>query len=100
MNFGMNEIECSQAEIRYFYLKHVKPVILKDALFADGTADYVQMLNEKVRLRFRTGKNNVGDIFLRSGDARLPMRKVESSGLFDYYQIEVSCPEASGILRF
>ena len=47
MNFGMNEIECSQAEIRYFYLKHVKPVILKDALFADGTADYVQMLNEK-----------------------------------------------------
>lgn len=95
MNFGMNEIECSQAEIRYFYLKHVKPVILKDALFADGTADYVQMLNEKVRLRFRTGKNNVGDVFLRSGDARLPMRKEASSGLFDYYQIEVPCPEES-----
>ena len=95
MNFGMNDTECSQAEKRYFYLKHVKPVILKDALFADGTADYVQMLNEKVRLRFRTGKNNVGGVFLRIGDARLTMRKAESAGLFDYYQIEVPCPEES-----
>ena len=95
MFFGMNEVDCSQAEKRYFYLKHVRPVILKDALFADGTADYVQIMNEKVRLRFRTGKNNVGTVFLRMGMARLAMRKVESSGLFDYYQIEIPCPEES-----
>ena len=95
MIFGMNEMDCSQAEKRYLYLKHVKPVILKDALFADGTADYIQILNEKVRLRFRTGKNNVGAVFLRIGMARLAMRKVESSGLFDYYQIEIPCPEES-----
>ena len=39
MDFIMKQETCSQAEKRYVYLKNVKPVILKDALFADGTAE-------------------------------------------------------------
>ncbi len=93
MDFIMKQETCSQAEKRYFYLKNVKPVILKDALFADGTAEYIQMFEKKVRLRFRTGKNNVSKVYLWVGTERVPMTRVESSGLFDYYQAEVTYSE-------
>jgi len=93
MDFIMKQETCSQAEKRYLYLKNVKPVILKDALFADGTAEYVQMVGGKVRMRFRTGKNNVSAVYLWAGRDRFPMTRVESAGLFDYYQAEVACPE-------
>lgn len=91
MDFVIKQEACSLAEKRYLYLRNVKPVILKDALFADGTAEYVQVLDGKARLRFRTGKNNVSEVYLRIGNERFPMVKVEAAGLFDYYQIEVSC---------
>ena len=90
MDFVIKQEACSLAEKRYLYLRNVKPVILKDALFADGTAEYVQVLDGKARLRFRTGKNNVSEVYLRIGNERFPMVKVEAAGLFDYYQIEVS----------
>ena len=59
MEFVVNQAECSIADKRQLYMKGLKPFILKDALFADGTKDYVQVTDEKVTLRFRTGKNNV-----------------------------------------
>ena len=93
MDFIMKQETCSQAEKRYVYLKNVKPVILKDALFADGTAEYVQMVGGKVRMRFRTGKNNVSAVYLWAGMNSFPMTRVESVGLFDYYQVEIACPE-------
>lgn len=93
MDYIVKQETSTQAEKRYFYLKNVKPVILKDALFADGTSEYVQINSKKARLRFRTGKNNVSQVYLWMGSQRYLMTKVESLGLFDYYQKEVDCPK-------
>ena len=78
MEFVVNQAECSQAEKRQLYMKGLKPFILKEALFADGTKDYVQITDEKVKLRFRTGKNNVDAVRLYFGEKELPMEKVET----------------------
>ena len=49
MDYIVKQETSTQAEKRYFYLKNVKPVILKDALFADGTSEYVQINSKKAR---------------------------------------------------
>lgn len=84
--------ESSQAETKLLYLKYMKPVVYKDALFADGTPEYMRLSGGKATLRFRTGKNNVESVCIWANQQRFPMSKVESSGLFDYYQIEIDCP--------
>lgn len=43
---------------------------------------------ERVRLRFRTAKDNVDQVYFISGEERIPMTKVCSRGRFDYYEIE------------
>lgn len=64
----------------------------KQALFCDGTVSYVipaePKQNEKVRLRFRTAKDDVENVFLITGAVRFPMSKAGSEGVFDYYEIE------------
>lgn len=64
----------------------------KKALFCDGTASYVIPAepdkNEAVRLRFRTGKDDVDCVYLVvPGEGEFRMERVESRGLFDYYEI-------------
>ncbi|MBO5460207.1 MAG: glycoside hydrolase family 13 protein [Ruminococcus sp.] len=64
----------------------------KNALFCDGTASYVipaePQKNETVVLRFRTAKDDVLKVFLRSGGKKYPLQKKESCGQFDYYEVE------------
>ena len=93
MEFVVNQAECSIADKRQLYMKGLKPFILKDALFADGTKDYVQVTDEKVTLRFRTGKNNVDEVRLCFGNDEVTMKKTETEGLFDYYEVELDVPE-------
>ena len=93
MEFVLNQMECSQAEKRCLYLKNLKPVVLKDALFADGTKDYVQITDDEVRLYFRTGKNNVDRVYLWLNGEKLLMSKTETVGLFDYYRKDIYRPE-------
>ena len=95
MEFVVNQAECNQAEKKQLYLRNLKQMVLKDALFADGTKDYVQISDTKVRLHFRTGKNNVDRVNLCWGSEKLPMVKSETEGFFDYYQIDVNYPETS-----
>ena len=82
MEFVVNQAECSIADKRQLYMKGLKPFILKEALFADGTKDYVQVTDEKVTLRFRTGKNNVDEVRLCFGNDEVTMKKTETEGLF------------------
>ncbi|MDD3141616.1 MAG: glycoside hydrolase family 13 protein [Lachnospiraceae bacterium] len=64
----------------------------EQALFCDGTGSYVipaePEVNEKVKLRFRTGKNDVDEVRLYSKIGSYVMRKEKSFGAFDYYIID------------
>ena len=69
----------------------------RDALFCDGTQDYVipaePEKNEKIRLRFRTAHNDVEEVCLLVGDRSYTMWKVISGDDFDYYEIECQLGE-------
>ena len=64
----------------------------RDALFCDGTQDYVipaePAINESVRLCFRTAHNDVDEVDLLVEKYRYPMWKARSENGFDYYEIE------------
>ncbi len=64
----------------------------KDALFSDGTSSYVipaePEKDEKVRLRFRTAKNDIDEVFVLAEDDVYKMKKSGSKGTFDYYEME------------
>ena len=67
----------------------------RDALFCDGTQDYVSpaepAVNEKVFLRFRTAHNDVEEVNLLTGKDSHAMWKVRAGDDFDFYAIEWLC---------
>lgn len=64
----------------------------REALFSDGTSSYVipaePRENEKVRLRFRTAREDVDEVLIIAGAEKIPMEKVSSTEVFDYYEAE------------
>lgn len=74
------------------------------ALFCDGTEAYVSppepKANEVVTLRFRTGKDNVDRVNLRTQTGSYPMYKVESTEVFDYYEIHWQLREQPLVYHF
>ncbi len=79
------------------YLLGTKPVFNYRALYADMTADYVNPLEPEayniITLRFRTGKDNVDQVFLIHGDEKDLMELKETVGEFDYYETKVLVEE-------
>ncbi len=75
------------------YIMQTRPVLHKNFLFSDGTADYrippEPKENEKVRIRFRTDINNVDLVLLHSGDEQYTMTVAERDDLYDYYEAEI-----------
>ena len=67
--------------------------INQEALYADESGVYRIPLEAKpgdqVTLRFRTGKDNVDNVFVISGEERWAMKKVTSKGYFDYYETQI-----------
>ncbi len=76
------------------YMMQMRPVLFKQVLFSDGTADYRQppepKAGEAVTIRFRTKRNNVDAVFLCAGDQQYQMAKTETRGEFDYYSYTVT----------
>ncbi|HOO27256.1 MAG TPA: glycoside hydrolase family 13 protein [Lachnospiraceae bacterium] len=74
------------------YLSSMRPVFNKKALFCDYSEDYIIPLEPSpyglVKLRFRTGKNNVDYVFLLCNGERLLMEKLKTVDDFDYYEFE------------
>ena len=72
------------------YLSTLKPVLIKKALFADYTADYVDppepAAYSEVTLRFRTYKSNADHVFLICNGQNMLMTRADSSDSFDYYE--------------
>lgn len=64
----------------------------REALFCDGTANYVSPaepgVNEKITLRFRTAANDVEHVFLLVKGEGYTLKKEKTSGMFDYYVAE------------
>lgn len=64
----------------------------KDALFSDGTSSYVipaePKENERIRIRFRTARNDVDEVRIFTKIGGYKMKKTLSGEVFDYYEIE------------
>ena len=76
----------------------------KNALFCDGTSDYVipaePGIHEKVRLRFRTARDDAQEVCLISGGEALQMQKISSGEVFDYYEKEVQLTDTMFVYYF
>ena len=63
----------------------------REALFCDGTQDYVipaePKENEKIKIRFRTAHNDVEEVHILTGNSSYPMWKIVSEGEFYFYEI-------------
>ena len=79
------------------YILQMRPILHKNLLFSDGTADYrippEPGKNEKVRIRFRTDINNVDLIILHHEEESFEMKLVETDSQFDYYEVEIQLGE-------
>lgn len=100
MSFEKNPEKSHLVKQRYKYMKELCPYILKEAFFADETEDYVRMKEEKLLIRFRTGKNNVERVFVSFADTEYEMTKYDSETMFDYYQVEIDMPEKTARYYF
>lgn len=64
----------------------------REALFSDGTSSYVippePQENEKIRIRFRTAKDDVDEVLVIVGTEEFPMERVCSGEVFDYYEVK------------
>ena len=76
----------------------------KNALFCDGTSDYVipaePGIQEKVRLRFRTARDDAQEVCLISGGEALQMHKISSGEVFDYYETKVQLTDTMFVYYF
>ncbi|MCD8216890.1 MAG: glycoside hydrolase family 13 protein [Clostridiales bacterium] len=90
----------------------MRPILHKNSLFSDGTADYripaEPKANETVRIRFRTDVNNVDLVILHHDGESYEMSVAESDGQFDFYEAQIQLGEeqfgyyfevVSGMLR-
>lgn len=63
----------------------------KEALYSDGTGNYVHpaepRADEIFTIRFRTARDDADEVWLVTKNARYPMHKESSHGLFDYYAV-------------
>ena len=80
----------SRAEKSQIYIYHTMPVLNIQALFSDGSSNYVRPLEpeegDQVTIRFRTARNNVEHVFLCLDDKRIEMENVSSTEWFDFYE--------------
>lgn len=90
MNFSTNFGQLANAEKILKYTFSMKPALSLGTLFSDGTDFYRSpeepMVHDDLRLRFRTGIDNVEKVFLIWGGKRIEMALAFSDQLFDYYE--------------
>ncbi len=75
------------------YITFMRPVFNTRALFSDETENYVTpmepMPGDTVRIRFRTAKDNVDNVYLIMGAQRKRMKIEKSEDKFDYFAAEI-----------
>lgn len=93
MNFNTKFEQLTIAEKIFKYTFSMKAALNLGTLFSDGTEFYRSpeepMVGEALRLRFRTGIDNVEQVFLIWRGERLEMCKAFSDEMFDYYEYNI-----------
>lgn len=85
-----------------WYIWNTKPILDKEALFSDGTKFYRMPAEptdqDEVRIRLRTAKENVEEVWVICDDRRFQAVKVSHDERFDYY--EAILPPSAQIRRY
>ena len=89
-NFGT----MTMAEQRLNYFMNVKPVLNIQAIFSDAGPEYrippEPDMDEDVKLRLRTAKYNVDEVYVIVNNIRYFMQRMKSDETFDYYEATVN----------
>ena len=84
------------------YIYNSTSILNFGALFSDGTENYCSpsepAVGDDLTLRFRTATDNVDGVFVVVNDDRYEMKVVESTPLFDYYQVVI--PHVTERIRY
>ena len=79
------------------YVMNYEDVLNFEAVFSDETENFVSPVNieksQPFKIKIRTAKNNVDEIYLCSGSERFLMRKIGDDDFFDYYLAEIDGQE-------
>lgn len=82
-----------KAEYLQHYIATMRPIFNRRALFTDTTEDYVTPAEpapyDRVKIRFRTAKNNVDHVFFVHKEQKHMMMKDFSDENFDFYSYEL-----------
>lgn len=92
MDISLNFKQLTESQKIRFYVDSNVPILDEEALFSDGTSNYRIPMEpepyEVVKLRFRTGRENVDSVWAVINEERHLMKKTESDYYFDYYEVE------------
>lgn len=92
MEAKMDYLKILRAEEQLQYIKDMRPLLRKRALFSDTTEDYVTPSQPRkydmVRIRFRAGVDNIDRVYLVCNGIRTLMTKAFSDELFDFYETD------------
>lgn len=79
------------------YVMNYGDILNVEAIFSDETENFVSPVNieknQPFKIKIRTAKNNVDEIYLCSGSERFLMRKIGDDDFFDYYLAEIEGQE-------
>ena len=81
----------SLSEKIQLHIYRTKPVLNLQALFTDGSMNYVQPMEpnpvETVTIRFRTARDNVEHVYICLNGEQREMQVSTRTDQFDFYQI-------------
>ena len=90
MDFNVRFDRMSKAMKTQLFIDNLTMIFNPQALFSDGTRLYrippEPQAGELTRIRFRSARENVDEVYLVCGDNRQLMEKIANDRLFDYYE--------------
>ena len=94
----------TQADLLQLYVRHTRPLLNREALFADQTKAYCDYTKDetgyRVNLHFRTGRDNVDSVTVVTDTREIVMRRKRFDRLFDYYEAVLHYPECGTAYEF
>ena len=91
LNVGFHKM--SKQMKTQLYLENLTTIFNPQALFCDGTEFYRKPVepdvNDRVRLRFRSARENLDSVVLVFQNQRIEMEKIFNDRMFDYYEAYV-----------
>lgn len=90
MDIDVKFSRMSKAMKTQLYIDNLTTIFNPQALFSDGTPAYRSPsephANDLVKIRFRSGRENIDAVYLVYDDNRVEMEKVSNDRIFDYYE--------------